>query len=48
MEDAVSALVNLGYKRAEAVAAVNKAVRKLGEGARVEALIPAGLAELGA
>ena len=46
--DAVSALVNLGYKRAEAVAAVNKAVKKLGDGARVEALIPAGLAELGA
>lgn len=46
--DAVSALVNLGYKRAEAVAAVNKAVKKLGEGARVEALIPAGLSELGA
>ncbi|MBI3507145.1 MAG: Holliday junction branch migration protein RuvA [Proteobacteria bacterium] len=46
--DAVSALVNLGYKRAEAVMAVNKAVKKLGDAARVEALIPAGLAELGA
>ena len=45
--DAVSALVNLGYKRAEAIAAVNKAVKKLGEGARVEALIPLGLQELG-
>jgi len=45
--DAVSALVNLGYKRAEAVAAVNKAVKKLGGGASVQALIPAGLQELG-
>ncbi len=45
--DAVSALVNLGYKRAEAVAAVNKAVKKLGAGASVQALIPAGLQELG-
>lgn len=46
--DAVSALVNLGYRRAEAVAAVNKAAKKLGDDARVEALIPAGLQELGA
>jgi Holliday junction DNA helicase RuvA len=45
--DAVSALVNLGYKRAEAVAAVNKAVKKLGDTASVQALIPAGLQELG-
>jgi len=45
--DAVSALVNLGYKRAEAIAAVNKAVKKLGDSARVEALIPLGLQELG-
>ncbi|MBI1243401.1 MAG: Holliday junction branch migration protein RuvA [Alphaproteobacteria bacterium] len=46
--DAVSALVNLGYRRAEAVAAVNKAAKKIGAQARVEALIPAGLKELGA
>jgi holliday junction DNA helicase RuvA len=47
LADAVSALVNLGYRRAEAVGAVDKAARKLGPKARVEALIPAGLKELG-
>ena len=46
--DAVSALINLGYRRAEAVGAVERALKKLGKGARVEALIPAGLKELGA
>jgi Holliday junction DNA helicase RuvA len=45
--DAVSALVNLGYRRAEAAGAVERAMKKLGKGARVEALIPAGLKELG-
>ena len=45
--DAVSALVNLGYRRAEAVGAIDKAARKLGPSARIEALIPAGLKELG-
>lgn len=45
--DAVSALVNLGYRRPEAATAVEKAMKKLGKGARVEALIPAGLKELG-
>jgi holliday junction DNA helicase RuvA len=45
--DAVSALVNLGYRRPEAASAVEKAMKKLGKGARVEALIPAGLKELG-
>jgi Holliday junction DNA helicase RuvA len=45
--DAVSALVNLGYRRVEAVGAVERAMKKLGKGARVEALIPAGLKELG-
>jgi Holliday junction DNA helicase RuvA len=44
--DAVSALVNLGYKRAEAAAAVSRAARELGETAAVGALIRAGLQEL--
>jgi Holliday junction DNA helicase RuvA len=45
--DAISALVNLGYRRAEAMVAVDRAARKLGPAARIEALIPAGLKELG-
>lgn len=44
--DAVSALVNLGYGRTEAFAAVMKASRTLGEGAELQALIPAALKEL--
>jgi holliday junction DNA helicase RuvA len=43
---AVSALVNLGYGRSEAHAAITKAVASLGQGAPVEALIRAGLHEL--
>ncbi|MEM7024045.1 MAG: Holliday junction branch migration protein RuvA, partial [Pseudomonadota bacterium] len=43
---AVSALVNLGYGRSEALAAVGRASAALGEGAAVEALIRAGLQEL--
>jgi Holliday junction DNA helicase RuvA len=46
--DAVSALVNLGYGRTEAFAAVMKASRDLGEGAELQALIPAALKELAA
>lgn len=46
VEDAVSALVNLGYRRAEAYGAVAKAVRDLGERASLDALIRAGLKEL--
>jgi Holliday junction DNA helicase RuvA len=45
-EDAVSALVNLGYRRAEAFSAVAKATGDLGASAPVEALIKAGLKEL--
>ena len=45
-EDAVSALVNLGYRRAEAFSAVAKAMGELGAEAPVEALIKAGLKEL--
>ena len=46
--DAISALVNLGYRRGEAYGAVSQAARQLGEDARIEALIKAGLKELGA
>ena len=46
--DAVSALVNLGYGRTEAYGAVVEAAHELGEGARIDALIRAGLARLGA
>jgi holliday junction DNA helicase RuvA len=44
--DAVSALVNLGYRRAEAFGAVAAAARTLGEAAALDALIRAGLQEL--
>ena len=44
--DAVSALVNLGYGRADAFAAVATAARTLGDGAAIEAIIPAALKEL--
>lgn len=45
-EDAVSALVNLGYGRSEAHGAVAKAAAALGENGDVEDLIRAGLKEL--
>ncbi len=45
--EAVSALVNLGYRPSEAMAAVAHGAGKLGQGAPVEDLIRAGLAELG-
>lgn len=49
--DAVSALVNLGYRRAEAFAAVASAARRLdvssSKGAKLDDLIRASLAELG-
>ena len=44
--DAVSALVNLGYRRGEVVGAVASAARELGNGAALEDLIRAGLREL--
>jgi len=47
-EDAVSALVNLGYRQSEAFGAVAHASRSLGTGAPIEAVIKAGLKELSA
>ena len=44
--DAVSALINLGWKRPEAQAAVNRAKARLGEGAGLEGLIRDSLKEL--
>ena len=44
--DAVSALVNLGYRRSEAFGAVAVASRRLGSSADTAALIRAGLQEL--
>jgi len=45
--DAVSALVNLGYQRSDAYGAVAAASRRLGPQAALDALIRAGLKELG-
>jgi Holliday junction DNA helicase RuvA len=44
--DALSALVNLGYRRPEAVAAVARVMERLGEGAALDAVIREGLKEL--
>ncbi|MCU0837373.1 MAG: Holliday junction branch migration protein RuvA [Rhodospirillales bacterium] len=44
--DAVSALVNLGFRPVDALAAVTEAAARLGEGAAVDALIRSGLAAL--
>lgn len=46
--DAVSALVNLGYRRGDAFGAVAQAAQQLGGDASVEALVKAGLQELSA
>ncbi|MAI49390.1 MAG: Holliday junction branch migration protein RuvA [Rhodospirillaceae bacterium] len=46
MEDAVSALANLGYRRGDAFGAVTSALSDLGDDASVEDLIRAGLKEL--
>ena len=48
VRDAISALVNLGYGRPQAAAAVATSVKKLGEGAETGALIRQGLKELAA
>ncbi|NBO20160.1 MAG: hypothetical protein EBV03_13260 [Proteobacteria bacterium] len=45
-DDALSALLNLGYKRMEAFAAVSSAAQKLGSDAKLDILIKASLAEL--
>ncbi len=44
--DAISALVNLGYGRPQAAAAVAESLKQLGEGAEAGALIRQGLREL--
>jgi Holliday junction DNA helicase RuvA len=44
--DALSALVNLGYRRPEAAAAVGAVVRRLGEDAALDVVIREGLKEL--
>ena len=45
-EDAVSALVNLGYKRVEAFGAIARVTQRLGDEAQLDAVIRAGLQEL--
>jgi Holliday junction DNA helicase RuvA len=45
--DAVSALVNLGYRRMEATAAVAGAAREIGSDAELDALVRGGLRGLG-
>ena len=45
-EDAVSALVNLGYRRVEAFGAVARVSQRLGAAAPLDAVIRAGLQEL--
>ena len=45
-EDAISALVNLGYKRVEAFGAVARVTQRLGGEAKLDAVIRAGLQEL--
>jgi len=46
--DAVSALINLGYRRTEAFGAVAQASKRLGPNAALDLLIKAGLKELSA
>lgn len=47
VEDAVSALVNLGYARMDAFGAASRAAQAAGEGANFQVLIKASLRELG-
>ena len=47
IEDAISALVNLGYKRLEAFEAVGQTAHELGEGTETAVLIRAALKRLG-
>jgi holliday junction DNA helicase RuvA len=44
--DAVSALVNLGWKQPQAASAIARAAKRLGEGATLDALIRDGLKEM--
>jgi Holliday junction DNA helicase RuvA len=46
--DAISALVNLGYRRVDAYGAVAEAARRLGPDAALDSLVRAGLKELSA
>ena len=46
VQDAISALVNLGYGRPQAAAAVAASIKALGEAAETSALIRRGLKEL--
>ena len=48
VHDAISALINLGYARPQAAAAIATAMKALGEGAEAQALIRRGLKELAA
>jgi Holliday junction DNA helicase RuvA len=45
-EDAVSALINLGYRRPEAAPAVARVIERLGEAAMIDAVIRDSLKEL--
>lgn len=45
-EDAISALVSLGYNRSDAFTAVGRAIQELGDGAALDSLIKVGLKQL--
>ncbi len=47
LEEAISALINLGYRRPEAQQAIHNAQQSLGEGALLSNLIRVGLANMG-